>query len=128
MMAKTGRDVFSMEFPERLATLRKQKGLTQRDLAAAIGIHVTQLRRYEAGTSQPTLDVLRRIAVVLSVSADLLLFDRDERGPGDDLRLEFEAVSRLDAKEKEVVRSVLEGILLKHEARRVLGTAEGGRR
>ena len=97
-----------------------------RELAQAIGLHVTQLRRYEAGTSQPTLDVLRRLAVVLSVSADLLLFDRDERGPGDDLRLEFEAVSRLDAKDKEVVRSVLEGILLKHEARRVLGQAAQG--
>jgi transcriptional regulator with XRE-family HTH domain len=118
-----------MDFPERLTALRKQKGLTQRELAQAIGIHVTQLRRYEAATSQPTLDVLRRLAVVLSVSADLLLFDHDERGPGDDLRLEFEAVSRLDARDKEVVRSVLEGILLKHEARRVLGqTAEGSRR
>jgi transcriptional regulator with XRE-family HTH domain len=116
-----------MNFPERLAALRKDKAMTQRELAQAIGIHVTQLRRYEASTSQPTLDVLRRLAVVLSVSADLLLFDRDERGPGHDLRLEFEAVSRLDAKEKDVVRSVLEGILLKHEARRLLGGGSASR-
>jgi transcriptional regulator with XRE-family HTH domain len=127
MMGKTRRDLSSMDFPERLTALRKEKGLTQRELAQAIGIHVTQLRRYEAATSQPTLDVLRRLAVVLSVSADLLLFDHDERGPGDDLRLEFEAVSRLDAKEKEVVRSVLEGILLKHEARRLLGAGSASR-
>ncbi|MGO9130068.1 MAG: helix-turn-helix domain-containing protein, partial [Bryobacteraceae bacterium] len=76
------------------------------------------LRRYEAGASQPTLDVIRRLATALSVSADLLLFGKDERGPDDDLRLQFEAVSRFGAEEKQVVRSLLEGMILKHEARR----------
>ena len=46
-----------------------------------IGIHVVQLRRYEAGTFQPTLDVIRKLATALSVSADLLLFGKDERAP-----------------------------------------------
>jgi hypothetical protein len=32
--------------------------------------------------------------------------------------LQFEAVSRFDADEKQVVRSLLEGMILKHEARR----------
>src|SRR5277367_1499727 len=80
------------EFPELLARLRKERGLTQQALAEKVGVHVVQLRRYEAGASQPTLDVIRRIAVALSVSADLLLFGKDERGPDDELRLQFEAV------------------------------------
>lgn len=108
----------TVDFPERLAWLRKQKGLTQKALGEAVGIHVTQLRRYEAGTSQPTLDILRKLAIALSVSADLLLFDKDERGPDDDLRLQFEAISRLDAEDKKVVKTVLESILIKHEAKR----------
>jgi len=108
----------AMEFPERLATLRRQKGMTGQALADAVGIHVTQLRRYEAGRSQPTLDVLRKLARSLGVSADLLLFDADERGPSDDLRLQFEAASRLDPDERQVVRELIEGMLLKHEARR----------
>src|SRR5436309_493618 len=66
-----------MDFPERLATLRKDKGLTQQALAERAGIHVSQLRRYEAGGAQPTLDVLRRLAVALSVSADRIVFDTD---------------------------------------------------
>ncbi len=106
------------EFPQHLAALRKQHGLTQQALAERVGIHVVQLRRYEAGTSQPTLDVIRKLATALSVSADLLLFGKDQRGPDDDLRLQFEAVSRFDADEKQVVRSLLEGMILKHEARR----------
>jgi len=105
-------------FPQRLADLRKQHSLTQQALAERIGIHVVQLRRYEAGASQPTLDVIRKLATSLSVIADLLLFGNNQRGPDEDLRLQFEAVSRFDPDEKQVVRSLLEGMILKHEARR----------
>jgi len=108
-----------MDFAHRLAALRKQRGLTQAVLAERVGVHPSQLRRYEAGGSQPSLEVLRKMSVALSVSADVLLFDDDERGPGDGLRLHLEAASTtLDPDEQAVVRSVIEGLLLKHEARR----------
>lgn len=108
-----------MGFPERLTSLRRDRGLTQRALADEIGVHVTQLRRYEAGTSQPTLDVLRRMAVSLRVSADLLLFDGTERDSDDEeLRYQFEAVAHLDPAEKAAVKSLLDGFLLRHQARR----------
>jgi transcriptional regulator with XRE-family HTH domain len=49
--------------------------MTQGVLAEHVGIHVSQLRRYEAGNSSPTLDVLRKLAIALSVSSDTLVFD-----------------------------------------------------
>ena len=107
-----------MGFGEKLSNIRKQRGITQQVLADAAGVHVTQLRRYEAGTSQPTVEVLRKLALALRTSADALLFDDDERGPEDDFRLQFEAIARLDDKEKDVVRELLEGMLIKHEADR----------
>lgn len=107
-----------MDFPQRLATLRKQKGYTQQALADEIELHISQLKRYEAGTSQPTLDVLRKLATALSVSADVLLFDKDERGPDDDLRLQFEALQHFTPEEKAVAKTVLEGLILKHDANR----------
>lgn len=110
--------IWSMAFPERLAALRKRRKLSQKVLAEAVGVHVTQLRRYEAGTSQPTLEVLQKLAPALRVSADALLFDEDERGPDDDLRLQFEAVSTFSDEEKMVIKALLEGMILKHEARR----------
>jgi transcriptional regulator with XRE-family HTH domain len=107
-----------VNFPEHLALLRKEKGLTQPQLAEKIGVHVAQVRRYEAGTSQPTLDVIRSLAVALGISADELLFAPDERGPSDDLKLQFEAVSRFDPEAKKVVQQVLESMILQQEARR----------
>jgi transcriptional regulator with XRE-family HTH domain len=118
-MAPTVIAIEDMGFPDRLATLRKGQGLTQQALAERVGIHVTQLRRYEAGTAQPTLDVLRRIAVSLSVSADTLVFDDNERGPtDDDLRLHLEAVDRLDDADKEMVKAFLDAMLLRSDAKR----------
>ena len=107
-----------VNFPEHLAILRKEKGLTQPQLAEKIGVHVAQVRRYEAGTSQPTLDVIRAIAVALGISADELLFAKNERGPDDALKLQFEAVSKFDPESKKVVQQVLDSMILQQEARR----------
>ena len=105
-------------FARKLAKLRKEKGFTQQSLADAVGVHITQLARYEGGTSQPTFDVIRNLAIELKVSADELMFDETERAPSDDLKLQFEAVSRFPEDEKNIVKALLEGMILKHEAKR----------
>lgn len=108
----------SMHFPARLIQLRKAQGLTQQALAETAALHVNQIRRYEAGTAQPTLDALIRLAKVLHVRLDDLVFAENGRGPDDDLALQFEAVSQFSAAEKQTVRELLEGLILKHTARR----------
>jgi transcriptional regulator with XRE-family HTH domain len=113
--------LMTMEFPQRLAVLRKEKGITQQALADAVSIHVTQLRRYEAGTSQPTLAVLRKLAMALSVSADVLLFDADERGPHDELRLKFEALETMNEQDRKVISSLIDAFIKKHQIEHVLG-------
>lgn len=109
-----------MDFGQRLAALRKERALTQQQLADRVGCHVTMVRRYEANETQPTLEVIRRLAVALSVSADTLVFEKDERGPAQDLRLQFEAISQFDDEDKELARGVLEGLILKHQAKQSL--------
>lgn len=114
-----------MEFSERLAALRKQRGLTQKALSEQVKVHITQIQRYENGSIQPTLDVLRRLALALSVSADLLVFDKDERGPDEDLKLEFEALSQFDPEEKAIAKKVLQGLIIQHQAKRWTQAASG---
>ncbi|GAB4078638.1 hypothetical protein GCM10028781_34070 [Nostocoides australiense] len=109
-----------MTFARRLATTRKHAGLTQQALADTVGIHVTQLRRYEAGTSQPTLDVLRALARALACSIDSLAFDDDERGPTNtSLRIQLEALDQLNPDEQDHVRAYIEGALLRHQVRQI---------
>ncbi|MFN7508140.1 MAG: helix-turn-helix domain-containing protein [Betaproteobacteria bacterium] len=104
-----------MEFPERLTALRKERGLTQQALADQVGLAVLQVRRYEGGTSQPTLDVIRRLAIALGVSADMLVFDEKERGPSEALRYQFETVSRMSEHDQEVIRELLDAVIVRNQ-------------
>ena len=60
------------------------------------------------------------MVLALNVSSDMMLFEEGDRGPkGDeDLLLQFEAVSKLNTREKEIVKELIDGILLKHDAKR----------
>ena len=107
-----------MSFGKRLAALRKARTMTQQVLADQVGCHVTMIRRYEANETQPTLEVIRKLARALSVSADALVFEQDERDPTDQLRLQFEAVSQLPPEEQSVVKEVLESLIIKYQTRR----------
>jgi transcriptional regulator with XRE-family HTH domain len=108
-----------MPFSDRLSSLRKQRGFTQEALADLIRITKTQVYRYESNLSQPTLDVIKRLAVTLSVTTDELIFEEKERKADDSLLLLLEGVSQLDPDEKHVIKELIEGILLKHHARRL---------
>ena len=107
-----------MEFSKRLVTLRNERGLTQQALADAINLHVNQIKRYEAGTAQPTLDTLARLAKELHVTIDDLVFGEEQRGPTEDLKLQFEALSQFDDEDRKVAKAVLESLILKHNAKR----------
>jgi transcriptional regulator with XRE-family HTH domain len=108
----------SMSFPSRLIALRKERGLSQQAMAEAIGIHANSWKKYETGHTQPSLEVLKKIALALHVSTDFLLFEEHERGPGDELVLQFEAVSQLPPEEQSVIKDVLESLVIKYQNRR----------
>ena len=118
MMASTITLYLTMSLPARLIALRKERGLTQQQMAETIGIHVNSLKKYESGQAQPSLDVLKKIALALHVSTDFLLFEEQERKPADELALQFEAVSQLPPEEQSVVKEVLDSLIIKYQARR----------
>ena len=111
---------YRMSIQERLIHLRRERDLTQQEMADAIGVHVNQVRRYEAGATQPSLDALKKIAIAMSVTIDSLVFEQDERGPDEQLKLQFEAVSQFDDDDKDLAQGVLEGLILKHQAKQSL--------
>lgn len=121
MAAHLTPDVLLMAFPQRLAALRKQQNLTQQALAELVGVHLTQIQRYEKGDTQPTLEVIRKLALALAVSADALVFDPDERGPSDDLKLQFEAVRHLPPEDQQVIKAMLDGMIVKHRTKQLVG-------
>lgn len=110
--------IFVMTIPGKLSQIRKEKGLSQQALADAIGLHVNQIKRYENGSSQPSLDTLKKTSKALRVSIDSLVFDDKEVGPSDTLKLQFEAISQMPKGEQAIILELLEGMIIKYETRR----------
>ena len=62
-----------MELHEKIQELRKQKGLTQEELARILHVSRTAVSKWESGRGYPNIDSLKAIAVCFSVTVDTLL-------------------------------------------------------
>lgn len=62
-----------MEFHEKLQALRKQKGLTQEELAGAIYVSRTAVSKWESGRGYPSIDSLKALSAFFGVTIDQLL-------------------------------------------------------
>ena len=112
---------FWMSFSTRFLQLRKQHKLTQQQMADKVGIHLTQVRRYEAGDAQPSLDILKKIATTFNVTTYWLIFEDGDREPQDELKLKSEAIKQMTTNEQKSVKRILDDIILKHYAKLLTG-------
>lgn len=62
-----------MEFNEKLQSLRKEKGLTQEELAEVLYVSRTAVSKWESGRGYPNIESLKDISKFFSVSIDDLL-------------------------------------------------------
>ena len=62
-----------MEFHEKLQQLRKNKGLTQEELAEILYVSRTAVSKWESGRGYPNIDSLKHISSYFSISLDDLL-------------------------------------------------------
>lgn len=98
-----------VEFGERLRTLRKERNLTQKQLATLIGVKNSVISFYEVGDRTPSPEVLKKLAVALHVSADILL-GIEPLIPD----TSFDTTG-LDENDKKLVRSLIETLRRKNK-------------
>lgn len=67
-----------MPFSDRLRALRKLHGITQRQLAAAIGVSEITVQNYESQRKKPAYDALVSLADYFDVSLDYLVGRSDD--------------------------------------------------
>ena len=93
--------VVSMEFNEKLQKLRKEKGLTQEELAEVLFVSRTAVSKWESGRGYPGIESLKAISKFFSVTIDDLL-------SGDEIL----TIAEDSAKEKEHrIRTLVFGLL-----------------
>ncbi len=90
-----------MEFNEKLQELRKQKGLTQEELAKSLYVSRTAISKWESGRGYPNIESLKAIAKFFSITVDELL-STDE----------ILTIAEEDNKQKEMrLRNIIFGLL-----------------
>ena len=114
-----------MEFKERLKKVRVEKGISQSELAKSIGVHVTNISRYERGENRPTSDVLTKLANSLDVTADYLMGgsvdDNAQKTISDkELLSQFQKVEKLPNDKKMIIKELIEAFLFKSELQQKL--------
>ena len=94
-----------VEFGKRLRSLRLQNNLSQKQLAAQIGVKNSIISFYEMGDRAPSLDIIIKLASVFHVSADYLIgLDKTESID----------ISDLDENDKMIVRMLVDSLNSKH--------------
>jgi transcriptional regulator with XRE-family HTH domain len=69
----------------RIKDLRAEKGISQNELAKALGLTQQAISAYENGLREPDLETLQKIADFFNVSVDYLLGRTDVRNPSDEI-------------------------------------------
>ena len=115
---KKGTQTSESSFGQRVASARRERGLTQGELADKTGVHISHIQRIEAGTSQPTVDVLKRVAEALGVSIDHLVLDRAsevaaQRLTDRELVEQFAAIEDFNDTDKQAIKTVLAAMIVK---------------
>lgn len=65
---------------ERIAKKRREKQLTQQQLANEMNLNIRSIRDWESGATQPALNTITKLCALLDVSSDYLL-GLDDRDP-----------------------------------------------
>lgn len=114
-----------MEFKDRLKFARKKVGFSQQKLADMIGIHVTNVSRYERGENKPTFEVLTKIGDALGVSTDYLMHgDLEDNANNEisdkELLLHFKRATKLPKDQQQLIKEFLDAFLMKAELKQKL--------
>lgn len=110
---------------DRIKDLRKQKNLSQSELADKVGISYAQIGRYETKGSQPPAETLKKIADALSVTPDFLIYGTSgekakTKLKDADLIQQFQAIEAMDEEDKNVVKKLIDAFITKKQLQKLV--------
>jgi transcriptional regulator with XRE-family HTH domain len=113
----------ALKFGRRLKELRKRRALSQKELAAMIGVHYLQISQYETGSYFPTVGKLLDIAKALQVSMDDLFGEivPDEKQVSN-LRLlrRFRDLEHLPKEDQEIAIKLIDALITKGKLKKLV--------
>jgi transcriptional regulator with XRE-family HTH domain len=114
-----------MPFSDNLSQIRKEKKLTQQEVARLAGVGIAQVRRYEKGSSSPTLEAIKKLSMSLGISADELIFDNNTQIASGkildkELLEQFEMISHMNLHDINAIKTILDGMIMKNKLKSIM--------
>ena len=108
-----------MEIGQRIKQLRTEKQFTQSDLSKLINITYVQIGRYEKGKSNPSSEVLQKLANALDTTTDFLMKGNTEQVQAQlsdkELLKQFREVELLPERDKSIIKELIDAFITKRK-------------
>jgi transcriptional regulator with XRE-family HTH domain len=108
---------FFVQLGARVAELRKAQGITQIQMAEALGVSQQTINSYEVGRRRIPVSTLPILATLLAISIDELLLGEkskrasNKRGPTSKLQQQMERVSLLPRAKQKFVMEMIDTVI-----------------
>ena len=107
-----------MSFGDRITSLRKQKNISQGDLAKAVGVSREIVGRYERGEALPSVEVAKKIADTFEVSLDYLVGEGINAAFDKKTLKRLQDIHKLDTDTQEKLFFFIDTVLRDHKAKK----------
>ncbi len=105
-------------FGDKITSLRKQKNISQTELAELSGASREAIGKYERGEAAPSIDVAKRIADVLGVTLDFLAGGDSAAAFDKQTIKRMTELEKLNEEDKKCVLFTLDALLRDAKARK----------
>lgn len=110
---------YNMKLGDKISSLRKQKNISQVELAEKTNISRDGISKYERGDIVPSVEYAKRIADVLGVSLDYLVSeDAKDDALDKDAVKRIKDIQKLPELEKEKLFSVIDALVRDFKTRK----------
>ena len=114
-----------MILSEKLKKLRIENELTQKELAKKLKCLDIQISKYESGKVMPSPEILIKIADLFGVTVDYLIRENinelaKDKIADSDLLNQFQKTNSLDNKTKNLIKEVIEAIIIKSQLKQIV--------
>ena len=101
-----------MSLGQNIAKIRKEKKLSQVDVASYVGVSRDAISKYERGDIVPSVENANKIAQILGVSLDYLMSEDDSLEVVDiDMLNRMKEIQRLTEEDKSTVVKIIDAFI-----------------
>lgn len=108
----------SMQIGKNIKKIREQKGLMQKEVATAAGIHASNYSKIEKGEREPSIAALDKIAKLFQMSVDEVIhfegkMPKEVKIKDKTVSEKLQLIEQLEDEDKQAVYRIIDGMLTK---------------